>query len=307
MAQKKESQYRPNVWIIVLILVGLFVISSAVACSIAVFNSAEKATGNIAIIQIKGAIASSPSGSFFSENYASADTIIKDIARAESDPKIKGVIFEINSPGGSAVASEEILSAVKEMQKPKIAWIREVGASGAYWIASSTDHIIASRMSVTGSVGVISSYLEFSGIMDDYNITYQRLVSGKYKDTGTPFRQLKSEEYKILQEKLDMIHRYFLNDVQEKRNISSSGISKVSTGMFFLGSEALELGLIDQIGGKKEAIEYMEKKLGITVQVITYEHKKSFIEQIFSLEKASYAFGKGFSSNLFKDEFLIIT
>ena len=86
----------------------------------------------------------------------------------EENKDIKAIVLEINSPGGSAVASDEIASAVKKSNKPTVAVIREAGASGGYWIASSTDHIIANRMSITGSIGVISSYLEFSGLIEKY-------------------------------------------------------------------------------------------------------------------------------------------
>ena len=298
----------PKAWVVILILLGLFIIASFMAAMVALFSGDVSGPGNVVVIPIHGVIVSTGEESFFFDTYATADRIIEDIERAEEDPTVEAVIFEINSPGGSAVSSEEIAFAVENMEKPKVAWIREVGASGAYWIATSTDHIIASRMSITGSVGVISSYLDFSGFLEDYNVSYERLVSGKYKDTGTPFRPLKSEERKILQEKLDTIHGYFLDQVQERRNLSLQEMREIETGVFFLGIEAYDLHLVDEIGNRQSAIDYLESKLNTTVNTKEYKHSRGLFDTFgVSSEKLSYAFGKGFSSNLFKDEPFIMT
>lgn len=298
MAKQKRQDSRPKVWVIVLILVGLFFISTFIAGMIAVFADVEQ-EGNVAIIPLQGVITTAPSATFFAESVASSTTIVKDIEKAEADPAIQGVIFEINSPGGSAVATEEISRAIERMEKPSVSWIREVGASGAYWAASQTDHIVASRMSVTGSVGVISSYLEFSGLMDDYNVSYERLVAGKYKDTGTPFRSLKAEERLLLQQKLDTIHTYFLEQVKTRRNLTQAAVEEIETGIFFLGSEAFELGLVDELGGRPEAVAYLEAELNSTVQTKRYEHKQSIFDAFgVSADRFAYAFGHGFGKSL---------
>ncbi|MBI2130309.1 S49 family peptidase, partial [Candidatus Woesearchaeota archaeon] len=149
---------------------------------------------------------------------------------------------------GSPVASEEIANAIKKTNKTSVAWIREIGTSGAYWVASSTDYIIASRVSITGSIGVIASYTEFSGIMKDYNLTYRRLISGKYKDIGDPFKELVPEEQEILQSYLDSIRDYFVEEVAKNRNMKKQEVEKAANGLFYLGGEAKKLGLIDEIG-----------------------------------------------------------
>ena len=121
-------------------------------------NSLE---GNVAMIPIEGVIVGTDSsGMFFDDSVSSQDTI-ELIEKADRNPNIRAIILQINSPGGSAVASEEIANAVKKVNKTTVAWIRESGASGAYWIASSSDYIVANRVSITGSIGVIASYLEF--------------------------------------------------------------------------------------------------------------------------------------------------
>ena len=188
-----------------------------------------------------------------------SEGVLQDIKDAGKDSTVKGIILEINSPGGAVVASQEIADAVKSLNKTKYAVIREVGASGGYWIASATDKIIASPMSITGSIGVIGSYLEFSGLFEKYGIGYERLVSGDKKDIGTPYRDLTSEEKTLMENKLRIVHEYFIKQVAMNRHMEIEDVRKVATGEFYLGSEAKELGLIDEFGNKETAIELMKK------------------------------------------------
>ena len=224
----KTNTNKKKIWTMIKILLILLIFSSIIALF---FNSGNEAvTGyNTAIIPVKGEITSEGSGGFFSSATASAPDIIMSIEKAKNDANIKAVIFEIDSPGGSAVATDEISQAIKSLNEKNIttvAWIRESGASGAYWIASSTDHIVANRMSMVGSIGVYGSYLELYGLMNRYNVTYQRLVSGEYKDAGTPYRPLSSAEEVYIQEKLDKIHSYFISAVAENRNMSIDSVAK---------------------------------------------------------------------------------
>ncbi|MCX8147084.1 MAG: signal peptide peptidase SppA, partial [Candidatus Woesearchaeota archaeon] len=202
---------------------------------------------------------------------------------AEKDSQIKAILLDINSPGGSAVATDEIANAIKRCNKTTVAVIRETGTSGAYWIASAADYVIANRMSVTGSIGVIGSYFELSGLLERYNITYERLVSGEYKDIGTPFKELTLEERKKLQGIIDEIHEDFINAIAENRNMSKEKIKEIATGEFFTGKKAKELGLVDELGGMDEAEKYIEKKLNITVKIRKYEKPISFSDLLSGL------------------------
>src|SRR3989339_1922177 len=170
--------------------------------------------GNVALIPIEGEITGSrDTGLSFGGAVAASPDIIEMIEKADKNPGIKAIILEINSPGGSAVASQEIANAVRKTNKTTVAWVREIGTSGAYWIASSADHVVANRVSITGSIGVIASYLEFPGLLERYNVTYQRMVSGKYKDLGSPYREMTQEEKAIFQQSLDDIRDYFVGEV----------------------------------------------------------------------------------------------
>jgi len=277
------------------ILIGVFLLFGALIG--AVFsggNLDDTVDGNIALIPIKGIIVGDDHREIFGERFASASEIVRQIEKASERAMIKGIILEINSPGGSAEASEEIANAVKVVDKPVVAYIREIGASGGYWVASSADKIYASRLSLTGSIGVIGSYVEYAGFMDNYNLTYNRLVSGKYKDAGSPFKELTPDERALIQGKLDLIYDIFVEEVAANRELSKSAVERLATGFVLLGDEAKEAGLIDEIGGKKEVIDYLEKTLDIEAKVSVYKQKYTFFDALSaSMHENSFYVGQG--------------
>jgi protease-4 len=288
-------------WIMFLILGVLFVFSVIMAAIINIGNSDDVTAYNTAIIPIKGVISTESGTGLLSDDAANSRDIVKTIQQVQHDSRVRAVIFEINSPGGSPVATDEIAEAIKELNKDKltVAWIREVGASGAYWVASSTDHIIANRMSIVGSIGVYGSYLEVYGLLNKYNITYRRLVSGEYKDTGSPFKPLSSQEEYMLQSKLDKLHEYFIEAVATNRNMSTDAVRTLATGEIFLGVEAKDNGLVDELGGQEQAVTYIENSLNITVETKEFTKRKTFLEALTqTINKNSFYVGEGISSGI---------
>ncbi len=290
---------KKSTWGNVIKIILLFVLLSFIASlAISSFISSEP-MGNVAVIDIKGMI-TADGGSSFNQVIASSTDTIELIEKAESNPSIKAILFEINSPGGSAVASKEIADAIKRAEKPTYALIREAGASGAYWAASAADKSIASPLSVTGSIGVYSSYIEFAGLLKRYNMSYNRLVSGEYKDMGDPLKKMTEEEKKILQSKLDTIHEYFIREIAANRNISIDQVRGLATGEFYLGTEALAFGLIDELGDKKTAEEMIKKDLGLdSVELAEYSKQKTLFDMLSSISSEhSFMIGKGVGSAL---------
>lgn len=296
MAEKAMGKWLAAIKIIILLAILSFIVSWFF--SLFVEKDLEFEEGNVALIPIKGVILSEKTRSFGQE-VTDSPTIVKFIEEADKNPKIKAIILEINSPGGSAVATEEIANAIKKTNKTSIAWIREIGTSGAYWIASSCDKIVANRMSFTGSLGVIASYLQFSGLLKDYNITYERLVAGEYKDIGSPFKDLTTQERKLLQEQLDKLHEYFIASIARNRNLPEEKVRELATGMFYLGQEAKDLGLVDVLGGKEEAKEIIEKELNTTAELVEYKEERTLIDLLSELfSQQSFFVGKGIGSSL---------
>ena len=294
-----ESGFRWGYAIFVLFLLSLLGFLSVAIISLFIGVDVESLSGNVALIPIKGVIVSNDDAEFLFESVASSTDAVELIEKADKNPNIKAIILEINSPGGSAVASEEIANAVKKVNKTTVAWIREAGASGAYWVASAAEHIVANRVSITGSIGVIASYLEFPGLLEEYNVTYQRLVSGKYKDIGSPFREMTAEEKEIFQQNLDSIRDYFVSEVAKNRNLNKKDIDKIANGLFYLGVQAKELGLVDEIGGKDEAIAYIEGKEKIKAEIVEYEKEKGLLDILGDvMGRQSFFVGKGIGSSL---------
>jgi len=249
--------------------------------------------GNVAVIPIEGMITREDS---FVKGANSQD-IVEFIEEANEDSSIEAILLDINSPGGTPVATDEIAQAVKAANKTVVAVISETGASGAFWIATAADRIFANPMSVTGSIGVQASRLEFGGLLADYNVTYRRLIAGKYKDTGSLWREMTPDEQQMYQQLLDKLHSRFIKTVAENRNLNEQKVRSLATGFVFLGSEAKELGLIDELGGKKEALEYLEKKLNITAEPVEYERPLTFFEELSGVTSQSfYNMGRGLGS-----------
>jgi protease IV len=235
----------------------------------------EIVSGNVAVIPIHGEITVLEQGGF-SSNTASSEAIVASLEKAGSNPNIKAILLDIDSPGGSGVAADEIGQKLKSINKTKVAVVREIGTSAAYWIASCTDHIFANRLSMTGSIGVIGSYLDFSGLLNEYNVTYQRYVSGELKDMGSPFKEPSEQERKAMQSLIDKMKIFFVEEVALNRNMTIEKVNALATGEVFLGSEAVKLGLIDSLGTKEDALNYLETKLNTTVYLVEYKQKKSF-------------------------------
>ncbi|MBI5003191.1 signal peptide peptidase SppA [Candidatus Woesearchaeota archaeon] len=302
--EKQEQPRTPWLWIIggiiVFSIISFFVFIFAV---IFIASDSEPTTGNVAVIPMKGVIMIDSEDRLFSTNVASSTEIVALIKKAENDPSIKAIVFDINSPGGAPVASAEIARAIKESNKPTVAVIREVGASGAYWAASAADHIIANEVSITGSIGVLASYLEYGDFLTRYNVSYARFVSGDHKDMGSPYREMTNEEKEIYQQTLDKLHAVFIGSVAENRRLEYGYVEELATGQIYIGSEAVDLGLIDQLGGKQEAYAYIGSTLNITVAPVLFEEEKSFFEVLASaLDNSAFHVGTGIGAVLVEDD-----
>jgi len=269
--------------VFLLIVAGFFILRAAQT------EESDITKPAIAVIPISGAISLQGDG-------ANAQDIIKEIRKADRDPSIKAIILDINSPGGTVVASEEIAAAVKGAKKPVVAWIEEIGASGAYWIASASDYIVADPASITGSIGVTGSYLQFSDLLNKTGVTYERLVTGKFKDTGSQFKDLTPEERAYLQAKLDAINTIFINTVATNRNLDPAYVRTLATGEIWIGQEAKGFGLVDVLGGRGEAQLAAQQLAGLSSsRLVNIEEQQKGLIDLFSSGSQSIAYwiGKG--------------
>jgi protease IV len=189
------------------------------------------------------------------------------IEQANQDENTKAVVIEVDSSGGSPVAGEEIANAVKNSEKPVVAFIRDVGASAAYLAISSADKIWASENSNVGSIGVTASYLSNAEKNRNEGYKYENLSIGKYKDSGSPEIPLTKEDRELFLRDLNIMYENFIAEVAENRNLAIEKVRSFADGSTVLGAKAKELGLIDEIGGINEAKKYLEETIGETLTI----------------------------------------
>ena len=198
----------------------------------------------------------------FDYNVAGSENIVQDIEQANSDPKIKAIVVEVDSSGGSPIAGEEISNAIKNSVKPVFGLIREVGASASYLAISSADRIFASKYSNVGSIGVTMSYLSNVAKNKKDGYTYEQLSAGKFKDSGSANKPLTKEERDLFMRDTNIMYENFMKDISVNRKISLEKVRSFADGSTMLGEKAKELKLIDEIGGIDQVKNYLEKTTG---------------------------------------------
>lgn len=254
----------------VFLIMVLFVSAGAALSFSDVFLTQER--GNVALIDFSGTI--TPSSSGFNSGITPKE--VRELNEMAEDRNVDAVIYEINSGGGAVVASKEIRRSIENLEVPSVCRIRDVGASGAYLLSLGCDSIVADSASTTGSIGVTSSYIEFSDLMDEMGIGYVNVTAGENKELGSPYREPTGKEKEILAEKTSIIGEEFLSEVSNERNLTQDQREEVGTGEIFLGSEAKKLGLVDELGGRETAIEKAENLTGKTLEPVKLEQKPSF-------------------------------
>ena len=229
--------------------------------------------GDVAVIGMEGQIMPSSTG-------FGADTITPEQVNDLNDDAIEqgadAIIYEWNSGGGSVVASKEVKDAIESTEVPTVCRFRDVAASGAYLASLGCDSIVSDSASMTGSIGVTGSYLEFSDLMEEYGVSYVNVTAGEHKETGSPFQEATEEDMEILEDLVDDVHKEFLTAVDEGRNMSDEELEEVETGRIMLGSEAEELNMVDEIGGQDKAVEEAENLTEMNLETFRVETYQPF-------------------------------
>lgn len=204
----------------------------------------------VAVYELSGIIMESVS----SATYITPDYVEDKMGEAS---KYGAVVLRINSPGGSVVASQEILSIIRNFKEvypeiPVIISMGEMAASGGYYIALGGDKIIANGGTITGSIGVISEFMYVQGLYDKLGIETERVTSGKYKGIGG--EPLSQEERQIMQTLSDNIYEQFVKEVAQSREMEIETVKELATGEVFSGEQAKALGLVDDVGTLHDAV-----------------------------------------------------
>ncbi len=268
-----SSKSRRN-WLLIggLVVLGTVVLVGIVMVIVAAVGIASGrqpgfvGTGEkVGVITVEGVIAASGEQSLFGEALGGVRQTLKQLKRAEEEDNIKAVVLRINSPGGSAAASQEIYNEVKNLaeKKPVVVSMADVAASGGYYIALPAKKIIANQATMTGSIGVRMTYLQYHELANEHGVEGGNITSGPYKDIGTPWRDMTETERDLLQGMIDNIYEQFVEDVAESRGMEIDDAREVADGRIFTGEQALEEGLVDELGGFNHAVKVAGELGGI--------------------------------------------
>ena len=208
---------------------------------------------------------------------------VRQLSKYRRNPKIKGIIVRIDSPGGAVGPSQEIydeIHKIKEAKKIVYASLGSVAASGGYYIACAANYILANPGTLTGSIGVIMAFNNVEELAKKIGVAPAVIKSGEFKDSGSPLRPIGSKERKLLQNVVDDVHEQFVQAVSTSRNLSEEQGRLFADGRIMTGRQALEFKLIDEFGGLERTIEIMGKKIGIIgyPRVLEEKEKVPFID-----------------------------
>jgi protease IV len=213
--------------------------------------------------------------------------VLAELKRLKEMPWVKAIVVRIDSPGGAVAPTQEIFEEIQRFkkQKPMIASMGGIATSGGYYIAAACDKIVANPGTLTGSIGVIMQLSNIEELMKKVGVKGVNVKSGANKDLGSPFQTMSPEGRQILQGLVDDVHSQFVSAVAKGRGLNEAQVRKLADGRVYSGSQAKELGLIDQFGTLEDAVELAAKRAGLEGEpAIYYSHpeQERWWERIFT-------------------------
>jgi protease IV len=212
---------------------------------------------DVALLEIYGTISDQPARFFGTSGTSNSNALIKSIRQARKD-NIKAILLHINSPGGTAAASQavynELMRVRKETNIKIVASMGDIAASGGYYIASAAHHIVANPATITGSIGVIVQTQNVSPLLDKVGVEFNNVKSGQYKDILSPFRDSSDAERAIIQQIVTQSYQQFLNAIVAGRSMTLENLRPLADGRIFTGEQAQRLKLVDSLGNYHDAL-----------------------------------------------------
>lgn len=252
---------------ILIIAISLVLGNVLTACTIG--------ANKVAVIPLSGPIQSERTGLFSSGSVISPQLVRSQLERAKTDATVKAIVLQIESPGGSVAACQEILNELGRVEKPIVVSMGIVAASGGYYISAKADKIVALPGSLTGSIGVIAEVPNMKGLYEKLGIEMKVFTAGKYKDMYAGLRELTPEEQLIMQEMTNQLYDQFVQVVVEGRGLSEQKVRELATGQLYTGVQAKTLGLVDELGGLNTAIDLAASLAGIEKPKVEYYKREA--------------------------------
>lgn len=235
--------------------------------------------GAVAVVFAEGDIVDGES-----DTAVGGDTVARELRLLRQDPDVDAVVLRVNSPGGSAFASEAILREMRLLKeaKPVVVSMGDLAASGGYWISCMADEIWARPGTITGSIGVFGMFPNAAGLLEQVGVSPQTVKTGEHADMDSLWRRKTEAELALFQDEVDSIYEAFLDRVTEGRGLERAAVHEIAQGRVWSGTTARELGLIDQLGGLEQAIASAADRasLGAGYEVLWPEQPGGWVERI---------------------------
>lgn len=254
-------------------------------------NIPKDKSGNIVAVYYATGEIVNESSSMLSDEAIVGSKVIKDLRKLKDNEDVKAVVLRVNSPGGSAFASEQIWHAVKELktEKPVIVSMGNYAASGGYYISCIADSIVAEPATLTGSIGIFGMFPNVEGLTNKIGVTSSVVKTNTFSDFGNVMRPLNNDEKGLMQMMITRGYYLFVDRCAEGRNMTREQIEKVAEGRVWTGEMAKELGLVDELGGIDRALEIAVAKAGIeNYSLKSYPAKESFLTNLLNLSGGNF-------------------
>jgi protease-4 len=258
---------------------------------------------NVAEVAVEGPITRDGGGSTVppSPGGAGADDVVEQIERADEDGNAEALLVKLNTPGGAVVPSQDIRLAAERFDGPTVAYATDTCASGGYLIAAGCDELWAREGSIVGSVGVVGSRVNVADLADRLGVSYEQLTAGRFKDAGTPLKEFEEEEREYLQGLVDGYYDQFVGEVVEGRALEEETVRDTEARVY-LGSEAADMGLVDELGTREDVEESVSERLGTEAVVEEFEPQRGLADRLRTgAQRVAYAFGAGLAGTLTGD------
>jgi len=253
------------------IIISLGILALLAAILIPLILIPRLTAGKIAVISLSGTITTG-SYSLFPTSTVTPELVRDYLTKAKEDKAVKAVVFHIDSPGGEVAPCQEILWEIEKVKETKfiVVSMGVTAASGGYYISTQADKIVALPTTMTGSIGVISAIPNIEGFLEKLGIQIEIFKGGKYKDMYQGLRELTPEEEEIMQQMIDEYYEQFIDVVADGRELSREEVRDLATGQLYTGTEAKELGLVDELGDLNTAIDLAAELAGIEAPIVEY-------------------------------------
>ena len=258
---------------------------------------------NVAEVAVEGPITRDGDGSLVSPpTGATADDIVEQIDRADDDGAVEALLVKLNTPGGEVVPSDDIRLAAERFDGPTVAYTNDLCASGGYWIASGCDELWARDGTLVGSIGVRLGNLNLTELGDRVGVSYNELTAGEYKNAGSPFEEFTEDDRDYLQNLVDSWYDEFVDVVAEGRGLDDEAVRDTEARVY-LGEEAAELGLVDDLGTRDDVEARVESLLGESASVEEFRPQRRLrARTMLGATRVAYAAGAGVASVLGNDD-----